>query len=195
MFPRASIFDVSYLSHSERSHSFLSWSSVFAPRSNSASAYQSEISNSNILIIGLGEYTLHGFDIKLWLNVRRQAHLAKIPTNSQTHLFITTVLSIFIARNFEMDERNRTRYRGCSKITDYEILGKLGEGTFGWVYCRNSIFQSSSSNLQSQGSSQGKVAKEWVNCRLKEDIDAQWEGWGLWVSLLAATTANCRSFR
>lgn len=25
-------------------------------------------------------------------------------------------------------------FRGCSSIRDYEIMGKLGEGTFGFVY-------------------------------------------------------------
>jgi hypothetical protein len=24
-------------------------------------------------------------------------------------------------------------YRGCSRISDYEVLAKLGEGTFGYV--------------------------------------------------------------
>lgn len=28
-------------------------------------------------------------------------------------------------------QRPRDSYVGCSRITDYEILGKLGEGTFG----------------------------------------------------------------
>lgn len=30
--------------------------------------------------------------------------------------------------------RSPTRFRGCSKISDYEIIGKLGEGTFGEVH-------------------------------------------------------------
>lgn len=28
-------------------------------------------------------------------------------------------------------QRSRDSYVGCSRITDYELLGKLGEGTFG----------------------------------------------------------------
>ncbi|CAG8961843.1 hypothetical protein HYFRA_00014019 [Hymenoscyphus fraxineus] len=30
--------------------------------------------------------------------------------------------------------QSATRFRGCSRITDYDILGKLGEGTFGEVH-------------------------------------------------------------
>ncbi len=28
-------------------------------------------------------------------------------------------------------QRNKANFRGCSRIAEYEILGKLGEGTFG----------------------------------------------------------------
>ncbi len=28
-------------------------------------------------------------------------------------------------------QRPRNSFVGCSRITDYEVLGKLGEGTFG----------------------------------------------------------------
>lgn len=28
-------------------------------------------------------------------------------------------------------QRPRTSFQGCSRIADYELLGKLGEGTFG----------------------------------------------------------------
>ncbi|KAL2753879.1 hypothetical protein ACRALDRAFT_1056243 [Sodiomyces alcalophilus JCM 7366] len=31
-------------------------------------------------------------------------------------------------------QRPRSSFTGCSRITDYELLGKLGEGTFGEVY-------------------------------------------------------------
>lgn len=30
-------------------------------------------------------------------------------------------------------QRPRESFTGCSRITDYELLGKLGEGTFGYV--------------------------------------------------------------
>jgi serine/threonine-protein kinase BUR1 len=30
--------------------------------------------------------------------------------------------------------RPQNQYLGCSRIADYEILGKLGEGTFGEVH-------------------------------------------------------------
>lgn len=30
-------------------------------------------------------------------------------------------------------QRARTAFVGCSRIADYEVLGKLGEGTFGYV--------------------------------------------------------------
>lgn len=31
----------------------------------------------------------------------------------------------------EQTDDGGTRFRGCSNIREYEILGKLGEGTFG----------------------------------------------------------------
>ncbi|RBQ87752.1 hypothetical protein VDGD_20686 [Verticillium dahliae] len=31
-------------------------------------------------------------------------------------------------------QRPRISFTGCSRITDYEVLGKLGEGTFGEVH-------------------------------------------------------------
>jgi serine/threonine-protein kinase BUR1 len=36
-------------------------------------------------------------------------------------------------RSLEQTESGRPRFRGCSKIQEYEFLGKLGEGTFGEV--------------------------------------------------------------
>ena len=30
-------------------------------------------------------------------------------------------------------QRDRSSFVGCSRISDYEVLGKLGEGTFGYV--------------------------------------------------------------
>lgn len=34
----------------------------------------------------------------------------------------------------ERDEQGNPRFRGCSKIIEYEFLGKLGEGTFGYEF-------------------------------------------------------------
>ncbi|KAI9790389.1 MAG: serine/threonine protein kinase, CMGC, CDC2/CDK sub [Peltula sp. TS41687] len=34
----------------------------------------------------------------------------------------------------EVDERGRPRFHGCSNVRDYELQGKLGEGTFGEVW-------------------------------------------------------------
>lgn len=31
-------------------------------------------------------------------------------------------------------QRDRGSFVGCSRIADYEVLGKLGEGTFGYVF-------------------------------------------------------------
>jgi hypothetical protein len=31
-------------------------------------------------------------------------------------------------------QRMTKQFRGCSRIADYEILGKLGEGTFGYIW-------------------------------------------------------------
>lgn len=36
-------------------------------------------------------------------------------------------------RSLERDEDGRLRFQGCSSIREFEFLGKLGEGTFG--YC------------------------------------------------------------
>jgi len=30
-------------------------------------------------------------------------------------------------------QRSKSSFLGCSRILDYEVLGKLGEGTFGYV--------------------------------------------------------------
>jgi serine/threonine-protein kinase BUR1 len=30
------------------------------------------------------------------------------------------------------NQRNKASFRGCSRINDYELMGKLGEGTFGY---------------------------------------------------------------
>lgn len=32
---------------------------------------------------------------------------------------------------YRPSQRNQRKFKGCSKITDYEFLNKLGEGTFG----------------------------------------------------------------
>ena len=38
-------------------------------------------------------------------------------------------------RSFAMShQRPRNSYVGCSRISDYELMGKLGEGTFGEVH-------------------------------------------------------------
>ncbi|KAI9700428.1 MAG: serine/threonine protein kinase, CMGC, CDC2/CDK sub [Candelina mexicana] len=42
--------------------------------------------------------------------------------------------SSHLRRPLELDDRGRSRFRGCSNIRDYEVLGKLGEGTFGEVH-------------------------------------------------------------
>ncbi|KAI9837579.1 MAG: hypothetical protein M1819_007230 [Sarea resinae] len=36
--------------------------------------------------------------------------------------------------SLELDSRGHARFSGCSNIRDYEVLGKLGEGTFGEVH-------------------------------------------------------------
>lgn len=35
--------------------------------------------------------------------------------------------------SLERDNRGNPRFCGCSSIRDFEFLGKLGEGTFGYV--------------------------------------------------------------
>jgi hypothetical protein len=36
-------------------------------------------------------------------------------------------------------QRITKQFRGCSRIADYEILGKLGEGTFGYLWSLSMI--------------------------------------------------------
>lgn len=36
--------------------------------------------------------------------------------------------------SLERDPSGRPRFRGCSNILEFEFLGKLGEGTFGFVF-------------------------------------------------------------
>jgi serine/threonine-protein kinase BUR1 len=35
--------------------------------------------------------------------------------------------------SLEKDSRGDPRFSGCSNIRDFEFIGKLGEGTFGYV--------------------------------------------------------------
>ena len=35
--------------------------------------------------------------------------------------------------SLEKNGDGQARFPGCSNIRDYEFVGKLGEGTFGWV--------------------------------------------------------------
>lgn len=37
-------------------------------------------------------------------------------------------------RSSQNHSKNQRQFKGCSKITDYEFLDKLGEGTFGLVF-------------------------------------------------------------
>lgn len=43
-------------------------------------------------------------------------------------------------RSLERDEDGRLRFQGCSSIREFEFLGKLGEGTFG--YCSSFLLLS-----------------------------------------------------
>lgn len=43
-------------------------------------------------------------------------------------------------RSLERDEDGRLRFQGCSSIREFEFLGKLGEGTFG--YCSSFFLRS-----------------------------------------------------
>lgn len=35
--------------------------------------------------------------------------------------------------SLERDNNGNNRFHGCTSIREFEFLGKLGEGTFGWV--------------------------------------------------------------
>lgn len=35
--------------------------------------------------------------------------------------------------SLEKNDHGRLRFSGCSNIRDYEFVGKLGEGTFGYL--------------------------------------------------------------
>jgi serine/threonine-protein kinase BUR1 len=39
----------------------------------------------------------------------------------------------------EKDSEGEPRFPGCSNIRDFEFIGKLGEGTFGYVFGRDSL--------------------------------------------------------
>jgi hypothetical protein len=80
-------------------------------------------------------------------------------------------------------QRITKQFRGCSRIADYEILGKLGEGTFGYLWPLNRIHLSNHTVLQRGTSS--KVPQNRSYCRLEEDTDAQREGWSLFRLLMA----------
>jgi serine/threonine-protein kinase BUR1 len=45
-------------------------------------------------------------------------------------------------------QRIAKQFRGCSRIADYEILGKLGEGTFGYVWPPTMIYPANRMVLQ-----------------------------------------------
>jgi serine/threonine-protein kinase BUR1 len=36
--------------------------------------------------------------------------------------------------SLEKDSNGQSRFPGCSNIRDFEFIGKLGEGTFGYRY-------------------------------------------------------------
>lgn len=38
-----------------------------------------------------------------------------------------------VTASLERDHQGNARFCGCSNIRDFEFLGKLGEGTFGYV--------------------------------------------------------------
>ena len=43
-------------------------------------------------------------------------------------------------RTFALNHlRPKHSFHGCSRISDYELLGKLGEGTFGYGYSPNNF--------------------------------------------------------
>ena len=67
-------------------------------------------------------------------------------------------------------------FHGCSRIQDYEILRKLGEGTFGYFPFSQIRYLSSWKLEQlsdtSQRSPPGKVTENWSNRCLKKDLDA-----------------------
>lgn len=43
--------------------------------------------------------------------------------------------------SLEKDSEGKPRFPGCSNIRDFEFIGKLGEGTFGYVSDRVSFEQ------------------------------------------------------
>lgn len=70
----------------------------------------------------------------------------------------------------ERDDHGRPRFHGCSNIRDYDFMGKLGEGTFGYTL----PFQTVSGhevNILQRGV-QGAVKKERFSHGSQEDSDA-----------------------
>jgi hypothetical protein len=93
----------------------------------------------------------------------------------------------------ERDERGHSRFHGCSNIRDFELLGKLGEGTFGFVILF--LYQTPRSKLIrfciSQGSLQGAFQKTELCRGSEKNPDAQREGRGKIIS----TEAKLLSWR
>jgi len=61
-------------------------------------------------------------------------HLGSPEAYINTHRVVSDNLHIEALAMAHSDERPQSSFRGCSRITDYDILGKLGEGTFGEVH-------------------------------------------------------------
>ena len=56
--------------------------------------------------------------------------MAATPKSSQPKILVPAE-KVALRRPLEKDKDGGIRFKGCSKIADYEVQAKLGEGTFG----------------------------------------------------------------
>ena len=74
--------------------------------------------------------------------------------------------------SLERDSGGGTRFTGCTGIRDFEFLGKLGEGTFGYALSRFVLNMVNHAAFHQRGLP-GEVKKRWLHCRSEENTHAQ----------------------
>lgn len=88
--------------------------------------------------------------------------------------------------------RPKHSFTGCSRISDYELLGKLGEGTFGYVsgptcpthdalFIRGRVCMHDTDTRKPQRGSQGPLEKDGGPHRAQEDHHASRKRWRMYM--------------
>ena len=73
----------------------------------------------------------------------------------------------------ERDDQGRPRFHGCSSIREYDFLGKLGEGTFGYAPWSGASTESVLTLITLQRGLQGSLETDERAGRDEEDFDTQ----------------------